>query len=275
MQYNFFRLALFFFIYCFLGWCIESAIVSIQSRRLTNRGFLRGPVLPIYGVGALLIIFSTLPFDGNILLEYIVGMLVCTVLEYVTGVLMEAIFKTKYWDYSNCFMNFQGRICLKSSLFWGVLTLFVIHFIHDPMSAFISKHISMPAIIVLDSVFGAIMLTDLVFSAKAAFKLGKIVKALEEVSVQIELAKMEARNALSVKAEEIAARMDDMSDNFRDMGEEFSQRVAALRERKAESLKRADLSVRSLVRDNPTAHHTRFATGYDMLKSYAERKMKK
>ncbi len=262
---------MYFYIYCFLGWCIESAIVSADTKKLTNRGFLRGPMLPIYGFGAIMILFCTLPFGSNIFLQYMVGAAACTVLEYVTGVLMEAIFKTKYWDYTGKFMNFQGRICLVSSLFWGVLSLFVIYVIHDPISAFVTKHISLPAAIVIVSVISAAFLTDVYFSAKAAFMLTKIVRVLEEVNVQLELAKMEAREKLSLSAEEFRDRMGDMSDSFRDMGEEFSRRIDELRRRRSDVLKNAGFSVRSLVKNNPTALHKQFVEGFSELKDYVKR----
>lgn len=265
---------LYFYIYCFLGWCIESAIVSIDTKKLTNRGFLRGPMLPIYGFGAITILFCTLPFGNSIFLQYIVGAAACTLLEYVTSVLMEAIFKTKYWDYSGKFMNFQGRICLVSSLFWGVLSLFVIYVIHDPISAFITKHIPLPAAVVIASVISALFLTDIYFSAKAAFMLTKIARKLEDVNVQLELAKMEAKEKLSLSAEEFRDRLGDMSDSFRDMGEEFSHRIDELRRRRSDALKNAGFLVRSLVKDNPTALHKQFAAGFGELKEYVKKSRK-
>ena len=107
------------FIYSFLGWCIESTIVSVSKRKLTNRGILKGPMLPLYGFGALTIIISTLMVADNAVLVYICGMIAATALEYVTGAAMEAIFNMKYWDYSDKKFNIHGYICLKSSLFWG------------------------------------------------------------------------------------------------------------------------------------------------------------
>lgn len=91
----------FFFIYSFLGWCIESAIVSFNKRKLTNRGFLKGPMLPLYGSGAVIMLLSTLWAKDNYVLVYICGTIGATALEYVTGVLMEMMFNMRYWDYSN------------------------------------------------------------------------------------------------------------------------------------------------------------------------------
>lgn len=239
---------LFFFIYCFLGWCIESTIVSVETKKLTNRGFLRGPMLPIYGFGALTIIFCTIPVRDNPILCYIMGVAACTVLEYVCAVIMESIFKTKYWDYSGQFMNFQGRICLRSSLFWGVLTLFVIKVIHVPISDFVVGRLGLAATSIIDGLLLIWLFADLYVSAKAAFDLNKVVARLEEVNVQLELAKMELKDTLAVKAEEA------------------EQHVRELAERREAIRAEIGFAVRNLVRSNPTAVHKRFDRGLKDLK---------
>ena len=110
---------LLFFFYCFCGWVWESCYVSICQRRWVNRGFLNGPLLPIYGCGAILILFVTLPVEDNLYLVWLLGMLAATALEYVTGAAMEALFKVRYWDYSQHRFQLNGYICLSSSLAWG------------------------------------------------------------------------------------------------------------------------------------------------------------
>lgn len=84
----------FFYIYCFLGWCFESTYVSIKSKKLVNRGFMRGPFLPLYGSGAMMMYVVSLPFQSNIVLTYIAGVVGATALEYITGVLMEMLLKS-------------------------------------------------------------------------------------------------------------------------------------------------------------------------------------
>ena len=101
---------LIFYIYCFCGWVFESAVVSVQQKRPVNRGFLRGPMLPIYGFGATIMLHVSLPLAGHPVQIYFAGMVVATAFEYVVGVVMEAIFKVKYWDYSEHRFQFQGRI---------------------------------------------------------------------------------------------------------------------------------------------------------------------
>ena len=96
-----------------------------------------GPWLPIYGTGALLILFSTLPVSGNSILIFLFGMVTATILEYVTGTVMEHIFKIRYWDYSEEPLNVNGYVCLKASLAWGLFSLLLVRVLHPPVNRFI------------------------------------------------------------------------------------------------------------------------------------------
>lgn len=112
---------LFFFFYSFVGWLWESGYVSVRKRQWVNRGFMYGPMLPLYGSGALTVLISTMGVRENILLIFLFGMMAATLLEYVTGAVMERIFRVRYWDYSNQKFNLNGYICVSSSLCWGGL----------------------------------------------------------------------------------------------------------------------------------------------------------
>ena len=124
---------LFFYLYCFLGWVWESCYVSLKQRRWVNRGFLRGPLLPIYGFGAVLILWATLPVRGSLALIFLLGMAAASALEYVTGAAMEALFKIRYWDYSNQPFNLNGHICLACSLAWGAFSILLVRVLHPPL----------------------------------------------------------------------------------------------------------------------------------------------
>ena len=124
---------LFFYLYCFLGWAWESCYVSLKQRRWVNRGFLRGPLLPIYGFGAVLILWATLPVRGSLALIFPLGMAAASALEYVTGAAMEALFKVRYWDYSNQPFNLNGHICLACSLAWGAFSILLVRVLHPPL----------------------------------------------------------------------------------------------------------------------------------------------
>lgn len=136
---------LFFFTYCFLGWiweCLYVATVKLIKTRkweLVNRGFLNGPFLPIYGSAAMVILLATIPVKQHLILVYIFGMIAATLMEFVTGAVMEKLFHVKYWDYSGMPLNYKGYICLIPSLFWGLCAVFLIRYIHVPIESLILK----------------------------------------------------------------------------------------------------------------------------------------
>lgn len=114
-----------FYIFSFLGWIYEVIFVTIRDKKPANRGFLIGPILPLYGIGATLVYIVLRPFASCPSLLYICGMVFATAIEYVTAVLLEKLFHTKWWDYSKEPYNFQGRIAVIPSMFWGFLSLFM------------------------------------------------------------------------------------------------------------------------------------------------------
>ena len=197
---------MFFYIYCFIGWVFESTYVSICKRRFVNRGFLRIPMLPLYGSGAIMMLLVSWPVRDNLVLTFIAGMIGATLLEYVVGVSMEAIFKVKYWDYSKQKFNFQGVICLSSSIAWGFLTIFMTRVIHKPIEKWV---LSLPQGLLygLTAGISVIFVTDAIISIHAALDLGKILTKMTEIrkdleaaqgrlNVQISLGKMEMRSIL-------------------------------------------------------------------------------
>lgn len=125
-----------FLIYSILGWLAETIYTLITTRKLTKRGFLFGPMCPIYGVGALAAYFILSPFSNNYIILYFAGMLVATALEYVTAVIMGKIFGGVWWDYRNKPLNFRGILCLESSIAWGFYTLILFVFLHSRVEWF-------------------------------------------------------------------------------------------------------------------------------------------
>lgn len=173
-----------FYFYCFFGWCFESTYVSLKSRKLVNRGFMRGPFLPLYGSGAIMMLVVSMPFQDNIFMVYIAGCLGATVLEYVTGVTMEALFKVRYWDYSKNRFNFQGHICLGSSLAWGFLTILMTEVIHKPVESMV---LSVPgnALTVITLFLTAYICADFALSFKTALDLRDVLVKMENIRVEM------------------------------------------------------------------------------------------
>ncbi|MEG0284222.1 MAG: putative ABC transporter permease [Erysipelotrichales bacterium] len=113
----------YFLIYSFMGWVMETVLCSVREKRFVHRGFLNGPICPIYGVGMVLIIFFLSPFINNIIVLFFLGMIFSSILEYIVGYVLEKLFYTRWWDYTKEKFNLNGYICLKTSLAWGILCI--------------------------------------------------------------------------------------------------------------------------------------------------------
>lgn len=221
-SYTIIQWLLFFYIYCFIGWCIESTIVSVSERHFVNRGFLRSPLLPIYGSGAIVILFVTLPVRDYPVLVYIFGTIGTTALEFVTGWLMEKLLKMKYWDYSDNKFNLKGYICLKSSLFWGVLSLFLIYVIHTHIERLILGS-STVVVIVIDSVISVIFVTDLAYSIRAALDVNKMLAAITQIKA--ELADTRAELAQRIEGSEAAVQLNARIEKLRTDRDKINERL--------------------------------------------------
>lgn len=184
-SYSIVQWLFFFYLYCFFGWCFESTYVSLKSRKLVNRGFMRGPFLPLYGSGAIMMLVVSAPFQDNLLLTYIAGVIGATALEYVTGVMMEALFKVRYWDYSNQPFNYKGHICLSSSVAWGFLTILMTRVIHKPIEQFVLA-IPMRTLACVTGIMTVYIVADFTLSFKAAMELRDILVRLQKVKEEVE-----------------------------------------------------------------------------------------
>ena len=125
-----FEILTYFIIYSFLGWIMESIVRSVSEKKIINTGFLKGPVCPIYGIGAIIMLLFLERYQNKPILLFFIAIIVLTTWEYLVGVLLEKIFHTKYWDYSEQKFNFQGRICLVNSICWGILGVIFVKYIH-------------------------------------------------------------------------------------------------------------------------------------------------
>lgn len=152
-----------FLTYSILGWVVESIYMSLCNRKLTNRGFSKGPFCPIYGVGALTAYFILYPYRESALALFVLGSLLATTLEYLTALLMIRIFGDFWWDYTDKPMNYKGILCMESSIAWGFYTIFLFMFLHKGVEAFIN---GMPVLFgrVSGSIIMVIFLSDFLHS---------------------------------------------------------------------------------------------------------------
>jgi uncharacterized membrane protein len=288
--YTWYQWLLFFFIYCFIGWIIESTYVSVRSLHFVNRGFLRLPLLPLYGSGAIIMLWLSLPVQGNLFLVFLFGMLGASALEYVTGYAMERLFKMKYWDYSNNPFNLNGYVCLTNSIAWGFLTLLLTEVIHLPLEWLVLR-LNGTVCIILVIVVGIIFVTDAIHSTKEALDLGRILEAmtklkseLDEVQVQISLLKAEtAQKVSNIKTETIqmaTSLKDGTKVKISSLKAETAsalkesalvERLQSLTETKEKLTGRLTSYRKGILRRNPTASSRLFGEALRELKEYSKK----
>lgn len=208
----------FFFIYAFLGWCTEVVYTATNSGKFVNRGFLNGPVCPIYGFGVASVIACLTPFKDYIILSFIGAVVLISALELITGWLLETIFHQKWWDYSDMPLNINGYICLRFSLMWGFVCLVIINMINPIIYNIIELvPITLGKLVLV--IFLAVIIVDVIVTIKSVIKLNKVLQQLNDIAGKI-------RNF----SEEFGELIASGSISFMEKGEELKN---ALNERKS------------------------------------------
>lgn len=138
-MYKTFILIALFLIYSFIGWIVEVSAFLIQDHKFVNRGFLIGPVVPIYGTGGILITILLTKYQSDPIVLFCMAVIVCSILEYLTSYVMEKIFKTRWWDYSNKKFNINGRICLSNLIVFGIMGLVMVYLINPFLIGILNK----------------------------------------------------------------------------------------------------------------------------------------
>ncbi len=223
---------IFFFIYSFIGWIWESCYVSARKRHWVNRGFLHGPMLPIYGSGAIVILVSTIGVREYPWLIFFFGLIAATALEYVTGAVMERMFHVRYWDYSNQKFNLNGYICVSSSLCWGVFSVLLVRVVHVPIERAVLD-IPLIAADIAAMVLTVITSVDLTQSFNEAMDFKRVLVQLEESREQIRKLQEKVRAASEEKLEEYRQRSDELVGEYRQRADEL---VAEYRRRSEQLL---------------------------------------
>lgn len=175
---------LYFFVYGFLGWCTEVIFAAFKQHRFVNRGFLNGPICPIYGIGVTLVIACLEAFQSNLLLLYISSVILVTVLEGVTGWAMDKLFHNKWWDYSKLPFNIGGYVCLLFSLIWGVACVFIVYFVH-PLIHQVLSLIPHTAGIALIAILSIALLSDMIVTTSAIVKFNQYLELLKHITDEL------------------------------------------------------------------------------------------
>lgn len=177
---TFYETAWVIYVYSFLGWCAEVVFAACRRGIFVNRGFLNGPVCPIYGFGVALVLGLLAPVKDSFLLLFLGSMVLTTALEFLIGFIMERFFHDKWWDYSQNPFNIKGYVCLEFSLIWGFACVLVVDVIH-PLIARLIAYIPVRAGRWLIWMFAVIMAADAVITLIELLKLPKRFKAVQEL----------------------------------------------------------------------------------------------
>ena len=216
-----------FYFYCFFGWCFESTYVSILQKHPVNRGFMQGPFLPLYGSGGIMMLVLSKPFYDNIFLVYLAGCIGATVLEYVTGVTMESLFKVRYWDYSHKFLNYKGHICLESTLFWGVLTVVFTRFLQVPIEhALLSIPYNILSVITM--IITVYFSCDFMVAFKIALDLRDVLIYMEKAKGEMQRMQKRLDVIIAFKGEEVKEGLEDVKDGIISTVDGISEKAADL-----------------------------------------------
>lgn len=224
---------LYFFVYGFLGWCTEVAFAACKEKRFVNRGFLNGPICPIYGIGVGVVVQFLAQYKNNLLLLYVTSIVLVTALEWVTGFLLEKIFHNKWWDYSNMPLNLNGYVCLLFSLIWGVACVVIVDFIHPVIHkglSFLPFWLGMTFIIIL----GIAMFADLYVTASTILKMNKRLEKMEEIAAELHKISEDLGENIYRDMVQMMEHHEELKDRMQDVSEDISEHVAELRRKHRE-----------------------------------------
>lgn len=181
MTYKLTDLVWLFFLYSFIGWCIEVCYSAFRQKKFVNRGFVNSPLCPIYGFGEVLFAIFLPELSERPFFLFLGGMILATTLEYSTGMLLEKVFHKKLWDYSALRFNAGGYICARCSLLWGLLALPTMMFI-NPFLCGILRMIPYPVTVIVQWIAVALLLLDFLTTAMVVLGMEVTAKRLAQLS---------------------------------------------------------------------------------------------
>lgn len=176
---------LYFVFYSMIGYVCEVFYVYLGSKKWVNRGFMHGPYIPIYGNGAMIVSLALLHVKKDSFIIFLVGLLLCSLLEYITSFVMEKVFHNRWWDYSERKYNLNGRVCLQNSVLFGLGSVAII-FIFNPLFNKLYNLLNDKAVLYIAIILFIIMLTDFLISFFEAIKVSSIASHLDKFIEEFE-----------------------------------------------------------------------------------------
>ena len=236
--FSLYQVFAYFLIYSCLGWCLEVIYAAVTTGMLVNRGFLNGPVCPIYGFGMVIVLFALTPLSHSLLLLYLGGVILPSALELVGGWALYKLYHTRWWDYSDYPFNIGGYICLEFSLLWGVGTLIVMKLVHPIIADAVALIPPLVGLILMFLLYG-IYAADTIATAFAASDLARDLDALEKVADSMHAVSDAMTELLGTNAMAMDQKMDESRLQFKLAAAEARDNAAKLNARDAAAAMRA------------------------------------
>ncbi|MCR4953008.1 MAG: putative ABC transporter permease [Treponema sp.] len=283
---TFYQICCYFLVYSLIGWIVEVAYHAVTLGKVVNRGFLNGPLCPVYGFGMLAVLAITwfIPKNDagqtNTILLFLAGMIFTTMIELIAGWILDKAFHARWWDYSDVPMNLNGYICVKFSIIWGLAVLFAVKFFHPIIEHFIA-HFSDGTIHqklgwTILAVSYAILFADVGITVAIVQGFNKELKKLDDLQKAL-------RKPSDKMSEYIAEGTMKVTTSFEEAKVQAALGKAELKdsikERKEQKL--AELftykrwGTRRLLRAFPKMKHTKYAETLQEMKNYLQTQLKK
>ena len=245
--FSLYHILAFFLIYSCLGWCVEVVYAAATTGQLVNRGFLNGPVCPIYGFGMILVLFFLTPLEDDLLLLYLGGVILPSALELVGGWALYKLYRTRWWDYTDKPFNIGGYVCLEFSLMWGLGAMVMVKVIHPTLAALVNI---IPPLVgfVLMCLLYAVYAADVVATAIAASDLARELDALEKVADSMHAVSDAMTEILGTTAMEADQKLDENRLQFKLAAAEARDAAAKLSPKEAaEAMRRKADEAREIL----------------------------
>ena len=233
MPVSFYEVVWIFLIYAFIGWCTEVTYAAVDTGKFVNRGFLNGPVCPVYGCGVLLVVVVLTPLKDNLLVLFLGSVGLTTTIEYITGFLLEKLFHNHWWDYSDQPFNVHGYICLKFSILWGLACTFVMDIVH-PLIYKLIKIVPHTVGLIILIILMVTFCCDIGVTVATVLKLNKRLRMLDEVAGKLH----EISDGIGENIYENVTTVKEKSEEFKENHEELTQKYKELLDKRSFGFKR-------------------------------------
>ncbi len=290
---------LYFYVYGVLGWCTEVAYAACKHGKFVNRGFLNGPICPVYGIGVGVVVQFLMPLRHQELLLYIASTVLVTIVEGLTGFLLDKIFHHRWWDYSSLRFNLGGYVCLRFSLIWGTVCVFIVKVFHPivlDLLAMIPFCVGLALIVIL----GISLSADLYVTASAILKFNKRLQSMEKIAEELRnlsdkmgeniyegvvnsaeakeegLRRMESaqesmKERLESAQESVQERMESAKETMQERMESVQERIGSAQESMQERLGSAQESMKERIGSAQESMQERIGSAQETMQEQQER----